>query len=203
MVAKLTLAADSAHFKNPHFAWAYRTLEVPSPSTVRGILRGITGDPEYDPCFGYSFSHEGKNEDAMKQHKPKVGAKVRIHSEVNPAYFKEYKGDPRGTNIINIEYLLRPVLKIWVKDDSSKFRVPVWPVRLGRVEDMVVEYSLKEVDTSPVADVVLHGCVTESDVGFPLTFSVSNWQTSETRLYEQSARRDGFLDEEGDTFAWV
>lgn len=132
-----TFTAPVASFRNPLYAGVQVTLPCPSPATVGGLLAGAAGRWDaVDPGlrFAMAFRSGGKNTDYETYHPL-------------DATGKKTSSTPRHR-----EFLAAAVLTVWLLDDTEtwwrRLRRPVWPLRLGRSQDLV-GLSLRMVALTP------------------------------------------------------
>ncbi|WP_233525851.1 CRISPR-associated protein Cas5 [Actinomadura spongiicola] len=132
-----TFTAPVASFRNPLYAGVQVTLPCPSPATVGGLLAGAAGG--WDAVdrglrFAMAFRSGGKNVDYETYHPLDASGK-----KASPT--------PRHR-----EFLAAVVLTVWLLEDVDgwwrRLRRPVWPLRLGRSQDLV-GVSLRRVTLAP------------------------------------------------------
>ncbi|MFH8894478.1 CRISPR-associated protein Cas5 [Streptomyces sp. NPDC017949] len=123
---RLTVTAPVVSFRNPLYAGVQVTLPCPPPATVGGLLAAAAGGwSRVDPGlrFAMAFHAGGKAVDFETYH-PLDGAGKKTF----PA--------PR-----NREFLTDAELTVWLLEDPEgwrgRLRRPVWPLRLGRSQDLV------------------------------------------------------------------
>lgn len=121
-----TFTAPVVSFRNPLYAGVQVTLPCPSPATVGGLLAGAAGGwGAVDPGlrFAMAFRSGGRNVDYETYHPLDASGK-----KASPT--------PRHR-----EFLSAAVLKVWLPEDTDiwwrRLRRPVWPLRLGRSQDLV------------------------------------------------------------------
>ncbi|GLX95037.1 CRISPR-associated protein Cas5 [Herbidospora sp. NBRC 101105] len=132
-----TFTAPVASFRNPLYAGVQVTLPCPPPATVGGLLAGAAGGWDaVDPGlrFAMAFRSAGKNVDYETYHPLDASGK-----KASPT--------PRDR-----EFLAAAVLTVWLPDDPElwrqRLRRPIWPLRLGRSQDLV-GISLRMVTLTP------------------------------------------------------
>ncbi|WP_131766346.1 CRISPR-associated protein Cas5 [Candidatus Protofrankia californiensis] len=115
-----------ASFRNPLYATAQVCLPCPPPSTVGGLLGAAAGGwDDVDPAmrFAMAFTAAGEGTDLETFHP--LDARGRATQPI-----------PRDR-----EFLSDIRLTLWLLDDIelwlSRLRRPVWPLRLGRSQDLV------------------------------------------------------------------
>lgn len=123
---EVTLTAPVVSFRDPLYAGVQVTLPCPPPATVGGLLAAAAGGwPRVDPAlrFAMAFRAGGKGVDYETYHPLDATGK-----KASPA--------PR-----NREFLTNTVLRLWLLDEPDmwqrRLRRPVWPLRLGRSQDLV------------------------------------------------------------------
>lgn len=134
---KVTITAPVASFRNPLYAAVQLTLACPPPATVGGLLAAAAGgwgrvDP--DTRFAMAFHARGRGEDLETYH-PLAAA----GGKADPT--------PRGR-----QFLAGVQLTVWLVGDLDdwrrRLRRPVWPLRLGRSQDLVA-VAVREVELQP------------------------------------------------------
>ncbi|MEW2117655.1 CRISPR-associated protein Cas5 [Streptomyces sp. NPDC005474] len=123
---EITLTAPVVSFRNPLYAGVQVSLPCPPPATVGGMLAAAAGGwPQVDPGlrFAMAFHAGGKGVDLETYHPLDASGK-----KTSPT--------PR-----NREFLTAAVLTVWLLDEPEawqrRLRRPVWPLRLGRSQDLV------------------------------------------------------------------
>ncbi|MEU7002680.1 CRISPR-associated protein Cas5 [Nonomuraea sp. NPDC046570] len=149
-----TVTAPVASFRNPLYAGVQVTLPCPSPATVGGLLAGAAGrwdavDPRLR--FAMAFRSGGKNIDYETYHPLDASGK-----KASPT--------PRHR-----EFLAGAVLTLWLPEDTDiwwrRLRRPVWPLRLGRSQDLV-GISLRLVHLTPEPG-ELRSAIVPDEAGVP------------------------------------
>ena len=122
---EVEVTAPVASFRNPLYAGVQVGLPCPPPSTVGGILAAAAGGwPRVDPRlrFAMSFQALGSGEDLETYH-PLDAAGGRTDPTPKDRHF-----------------LAGVTLTVWLFDDLAGWeralRRPVWPLRLGRSQDL-------------------------------------------------------------------
>ncbi|MEU2258404.1 CRISPR-associated protein Cas5 [Nocardia xishanensis] len=114
---QVTVTAAVASFRNPLYAGVQVGLPCPPPSTITGMLAGAAGG-----WFGAAFTAAGAGTDLETYH-PLDG-----------------RGRTTATTPKDREFLADVVLTVWLVDDldfwEAVLRRPVWPLRLGRSQDL-------------------------------------------------------------------
>jgi CRISPR-associated protein Cas5t len=134
---RVELAGEVTSFRYPHFTQGFQpTYDMPPPSTIYGLICAAVGryltDDERDRLrFGYVFHHSGKFVDFMEH-----------------LHFK----DPIQPFPFDRELLFRPRLTLYLTDLAleSAFRAPVYPMVLGRSQDLVTIQSVEVVGVQRV-----------------------------------------------------
>ncbi|MET7802369.1 CRISPR-associated protein Cas5 [Streptomyces decoyicus] len=122
---EVTVTAPIASFRNPLYQGIQVGLPCPPPSTVGGMLAATVGDWESVPGntrFAMTFSAEGSGIDLETYH---------------PA---ATKAASRNATIKDRHFLTHITLTTWLLQDldmwEQAIRTPVWPLRLGRSQDL-------------------------------------------------------------------
>lgn len=122
---EVTVSAPVASFRNPLYAAAQLCLPCPPPATVGGLLAAAAGGWDMISSrtrFAMAFSSAGAGVDLETYH-PLDGRR----GPSSPV--------PRDR-----EYLVGAELTVWLLDDLAgwrhRLRRPVWPLRLGRSQDL-------------------------------------------------------------------
>jgi CRISPR-associated endonuclease/helicase Cas3/CRISPR-associated protein Cas5t len=122
---EVTVTAPVASFRNPLYAGVQVGLPCPPPATVGGMLAAVAGgwnvvDPGLQ--FAMAFRAGGTGEDLETYH---------------PLPADGGRADP--TPRLR-QFLADVTLTLWLLDDidgwARRFRRPVWPLRLGRSQDL-------------------------------------------------------------------
>ncbi|MGH3766831.1 MAG: CRISPR-associated protein Cas5 [Pseudonocardiaceae bacterium] len=121
----IEVRAPVASFRNPLYAGVQVGLPCPPPATVGGMLAaavGGWGQVPGDLRFGMAFTAAGQGTDLETYH---------------PLDASGGKTDPTPKDR---PFLAEVTLRIWLFDDPSRWeralRRPVWPLRLGRSQDL-------------------------------------------------------------------
>ncbi|MGW4365460.1 CRISPR-associated protein Cas5 [Nocardia takedensis] len=122
---QVTVTAAVASFRNPLYAGVQVGLPCPPPSTVAGLLAGAAGGWDRVPHglrFAAAFTAAGSGVDLETYH-PLDG-----------------RGRASAATPKDRDFLADVVLRIWLDEDhdfwASVLRRPVWPLRLGRSQDL-------------------------------------------------------------------
>jgi CRISPR-associated protein Cas5t len=129
---RVEIAGEVTSFRYPHFTQGYQpTYEMPPPSTIYGMICAAVGryltDEEREALrFGYIFRHNGKFVDYMEH--------LHFDDPIQPFPFDR-------------ELLFRPRLMLYLTglDLETAFRAPVYPIVLGRSQDLVGVQSVEWV----------------------------------------------------------
>jgi CRISPR-associated protein Cas5t len=123
---EVTVTTPVASFRNPLYGGVQVTLPCPPPATVGGMLAAAAGgwdSVDTGLRFAMAFHSAGKGVDYETYHPLDASGK---------------KASPAP---LNREFLAANVLMIWLLDDLEhwwhRLRRPVWPLRLGRSQDLV------------------------------------------------------------------
>lgn len=122
---EVTLTAPVASFRNPLYQGMQIGLPCPPPSTVGGMLAATVGTWDEVPentRFAMTFTAEGSGTDLETYHP----------AAAKPAY--------RNVTIKDREFLTNITLTVWLTNDLARWeaalRTPVWPLVLGRSQDL-------------------------------------------------------------------
>jgi CRISPR-associated protein Cas5t len=129
-VLRIEMVGTVTSFRYPHFAQGFQpTFEMPPPSTIYGHICSAVGDyiPAGSTQFGYHFTHAGKFIDYQEH--------LHFDDLVQPFPF-------------NRELLYNPKLTLYLTDISliDAFRSPVYPVILGRSQDLMTYRSIEIIE---------------------------------------------------------
>ncbi|MDX3099965.1 CRISPR-associated protein Cas5 [Nonomuraea angiospora] len=123
---RVTVTAPIVSFRNPLYAGVQLTLPCPPPATVGGMLAAAAGGWDaVDPAlrFGMAFHARGMGADLETYHPLDATGK---------------KADPTPRERA---FLTDATLTVWLVADldlwERRLRRPVWPLRLGRSQDLV------------------------------------------------------------------
>jgi CRISPR-associated protein Cas5t len=123
---ELTVTAPVVSFRNPRYAGVQAGLPCPPPATVGGLLAAARGGwPHVDTTtrFAVAFQARGHGVDLETYHPLDASGKA-----ASPT--------PRDR-----DFLADVTLTVWLVDDvaawQAALRRPVWPLRLGRSQDLV------------------------------------------------------------------
>lgn len=129
-VLRIEMVGTVTSFRYPHFAQGFQpTFEMPPPSTIYGHICSAVGDyiPPGSTQFGYHFMHEGKFVDYQEH--------LHFDDPVQPFPF-------------NRELLYNPKLILYLTDIglADAFRSPIYPVILGRSQDLMTYQRIEIVE---------------------------------------------------------
>jgi CRISPR-associated protein Cas5t len=137
-VFKIDITTWTSSFKYPNLISGFQpTLEVPPLSTVLGLINAASGKYlKYSKLkVGYYFEFEAKQVDLETIYQ------IEAHE----------KGYPKNTtksNVINREFLYNNHLIIYISDKTiaNYFHLPVFPLLLGRSNDLATVNCVEEVE---------------------------------------------------------
>lgn len=123
---EVTVTAPVTSFRNPLYAGVQVGLPCPPPATVGGMLASAAGGwaaVDSDLRFAMAFHAQGAGEDLETYHPLDARGKS---TDAKPR-LRAFLADAR--------------LTVWLLDDVDRWRArlrrPVWPLRLGRSQDLV------------------------------------------------------------------
>jgi len=123
---EVRLTAPVASFRNPLYSGVQVGLPCPPPSTVGGMLAAAAGGWQQVPetlQFAMAFHAQGQGVDLETYHP------------------LDAKGRPTTPLPKDREFLAFTTLTVWITDQPDRWRHilrrPVWPLRLGRSQDLV------------------------------------------------------------------
>ncbi|WP_067467062.1 CRISPR-associated protein Cas5 [Nocardia amamiensis] len=123
---EIVVTAPIVSFRNPLYAGVQVGLPCPPPSTVGGFLAAAVGGWDQVPettRFAMTFRAEGTGVDLETYHP--LGS----------------PGTPTNITIKDREFLAHTTLTVWLIENLDMWqralRRPVWPLRLGRSQDLV------------------------------------------------------------------
>jgi CRISPR-associated protein Cas5t len=141
-VFKIDITAWTSSFKYPNLISGFQpTLEVPPLSTVLGLINAASGKYlKYKELkIGYYFEFESKQIDLETIYQIEAHIKGFPKKSVNP-------------NVINREFLFNNHLILYVQEEeiADYFRLPVFPLLLGRSNDLATVNSINEIELTKV-----------------------------------------------------
>lgn len=159
-VARVRLAAPIASFRYPHFLVGRQaSYEMPPPSTIYGHVASAVGD-WIDPRplrFAYTVSHVARGVDLEHQHiisryppeklSRDEGARLRRWREENDLVV----GGSVQPTLRDFLFGLELVLYLVPFELAAAFRRPVFPVVLGRSQDLACVVSVEEIELEKAA----------------------------------------------------
>ncbi|AKT38511.1 CRISPR-associated protein Cas5 [Chondromyces crocatus] len=138
-LARVTLHAPVASFRHPFFVTGRQpTFDIPPPSTLHGLCAAAAGTFP-DPTtflFGVHFTYRARAQDLEHQHLASAlppGTRITVPTPT---------GSQRATTEISVQPVLRDflfdtTLTLYVAPDlASAFHAPVYPLVLGRSQDL-------------------------------------------------------------------
>jgi CRISPR-associated protein Cas5t len=153
------LHAPIASFRNPLFAGVQVGLPVVPPSTVRGLLAATVGGWTQlgSPRVGIAFTAAGQGTDGETFHPLLANGR------------RPPPGKTGGPKPTDREFLVGADLLLWIVADdldrwAAALRRPVWPLRLGRSQDVVRLSRPQVVRLSRDQDAVQGGALVPSGV---------------------------------------
>ncbi len=174
--------APVVSFRNPLYAGVQVGLPCPPPATVGGLLAaaaGGWGQVPRDLRFGMAFTAAGEGTDLETYH---------------PLDASGGKADPTPKDR---PFLAEVTLRIWLVDDLERWeqalRQPVWPLRLGRSQDLATART-RRVQLAPHAGhqghAVLPAELTTAGTLLQLPTAISD-DRSRTRWHAYRYHQDG------------
>jgi CRISPR-associated protein Cas5t len=141
-VFKIDITAWTSSFKYPNLISGFQpTLEVPPLSTVLGLINAASGKYlRYDKLkIGYYF------EFAAKQIDLETIYQIELHE-------RGYPKNSTKTNVINREFLFDNHLIIYIQEKAiaDYFQLPVYPLLLGRSNDLATVNNIEEIELTEV-----------------------------------------------------
>ncbi|WP_203236539.1 CRISPR-associated protein Cas5 [Nocardia panacis] len=119
------MTADVVSFRNPLYAGIQVGLPCPPPATIAGMLAAAVGGWDNVPIelrFGTAFHAQGAGVD-LETYRP-----------------LDRRGKATDPTPKDRDFLARAELTVWLIDDldfwERALRCPVWPLRLGRSQDL-------------------------------------------------------------------
>jgi CRISPR-associated protein Cas5t len=144
---ELVVTAPIVSFRNPLYAGLQVGLPCPPPSTVGGLLAAAAGSWERVPertRFAMAFRAAGSGSDLETYHP--LGS----------------PGTSTNITIKDRDFLALTTLTVWLTEDigfwERALRRPVWPLRLGRSQDVVAARA-RRVSLVPGSGEQGHGVV--------------------------------------------
>lgn len=137
-VFKIDITSWTASFKYPNLISGFQaTLEVPPLSTVLGLINAVAGKylKHEQLKIGYYFEFGAKQVDLETIYQ------IEAHD-------KGYPKNSAKSNITNREFLFDNHLVIYLQDKeiADCFKSPVYPLLLGRSNDLATINKIEEVE---------------------------------------------------------
>jgi CRISPR-associated protein Cas5t len=157
-VAKIRIHAPVVSFRYPHFlVGRHVTFDMPPPSTIYGHLASALGGwPDPSPLrFSYEFTFVSKGSDLEHQHIIWPGRPEKLSTEESARLRKWQEAHPLAVGgavqPTPREFLFGADLTLYLQpaDLALAFRSPVFPVVLGRSQDLASIISVQEIDLMP------------------------------------------------------
>lgn len=141
-VFKVDITSWTASFKYPNLISAFQpTLEVPPISTILGLINAAAGRyvKHGKLKLGYYFEFEAK------------GCDVETVYQIE-GHEKGYPKHVAKSNVINREFLFNNHLVLYLCDEyiASVFSQPIFPLLLGRSNDLATVNGVEEVDLQEI-----------------------------------------------------
>lgn len=154
-VAKVRLAAPVASFRYPHFLVGRQaSYEMPPPSTIYGHIASAVGD-WIDPGplrFAYTMSYVARGADLEHQHVVSRYPPEKLSRE-EAAKLKRWRqshelvvGGSVQPTLRDFLFGVELALYLSPWELGAAFRQPVFPVVLGRSQDLACVVSVEEVE---------------------------------------------------------
>jgi CRISPR-associated protein Cas5t len=158
-VARVNITAAITSFRYPHFLVGRQvSYDMPPPSTIYGHIVSAVGD-WINPTplrFAYTFSFASKGSDLEYQHIISRGPPDKLTREQS-ASFRDW----RAQNPLSVggsvqptlhDFLFQAELTLYLAPATlaSAFRSPVFPVVLGRSQDLACVVSVEEMELQTV-----------------------------------------------------
>lgn len=148
-VARVVVHADVASFRHPFFVTGRQpTSDMPPPSTIHGqcaSAMGVWPDPKTF-FFGLHFTWKARASDLEHQHLTTALPPRTKLTITTPA------GEVRATTEISVQPVLRDflfdcTLTLYLSVEIGRaFRAPVFPLVLGRSQDLAEVVSVEEIE---------------------------------------------------------
>ncbi|MET8013309.1 CRISPR-associated protein Cas5 [Streptomyces sp. NPDC005271] len=142
--------APVASFRDPLFPGLSRGLPLPPPSTVRGLLAAATGEVAEPLALGIAAWSEGAGVDAETYHPIAADGS-------NPAVSGRVRAVKGGMTIRDRPFLAHVHLTVWLPGGdgdriAKALSRPLWPLRLGRSQDVVHPLRLRRTTLYPTEE---------------------------------------------------
>lgn len=140
---KVKIKSWTSSFKYPTFVSGFQpTLPCPPISTIYGLLSAAKGSKvtPKNVKIGYRFSSEDKTQQLFR--------------------LRELKRGDFKSNVVEREVLINNNLTLWVLDGEFKeyFEKPMYPLLLGRTEDICKVEKIKDVNLEKVTSTKVGIC---------------------------------------------
>ncbi len=145
---RVVIRADVTSFRHPFFVTGHQpTSDMPPPSTIYGHCASALGDwPDRSEFFfGIHFTYGSRGQDLEYQHIAEALSPRTTRRVVTP------HGTERATTSITVQpvprdFLFDVTMTLYLpRDLGQAFRQPVYPVVLGRSQDLAEVVSVDEV----------------------------------------------------------
>src|SRR5579875_1130265 len=153
--ARIKIVAPTASFRYPHFLVGKQlTYSMPPPSTIYGHIASAVGElPAPEAIrFAYHFVFSAKGVDLEHQHIISTSPPDKLSKEQS-ANLKRWRAEHRlslGGTVQPVfrEFLFQAELTLYLTPSSlaEAFCAPVFPVVLGRSQDVACVVSVEEVE---------------------------------------------------------
>ncbi|MFF3735194.1 CRISPR-associated protein Cas5 [Streptomyces sp. NPDC002476] len=157
---EVTVTAPITSFRNPLYQGMQIGLPCPPPSTVGGMLAATVGTWEEVPVgtrFAMTFTAEGSGTDLETYHP----------AAAKPAY--------RNATIKDREFLTDITLTAWLATEldlwEAALRTPVWPLVLGRSQDLATARTRRVRLTKGGSGTQGHAVIPHTTAPDPLTIN--------------------------------
>jgi CRISPR-associated protein Cas5t len=153
-VARVRLMAPFVSFRYPHFLVGRQpSYDMPPPSTIYGHIASAAGEliPPRSLRFSYTFSFVAKGGDLEHQHVigPYPPEKLARAESANFRAWRRTHGLSVGGSVQPTlrEFLFGVELTLYLHPPAlaKAFRAPVFPVVLGRSQDLATVVSVEEL----------------------------------------------------------
>jgi len=141
-VLKVELEGLTCSFRYPHFVQGKQpTFEIPPPATIYGHICSVVGEfiDKKGLRIGYNFTYQKKSEDLEHVH---------LLTAKEPSRRNNYIAAEGNINVFKREFLFKPKLTLYINKPEyyDCFKSPVYPVVLGRSQDLAEYTSIKVIE---------------------------------------------------------
>lgn len=157
---RVDLYAPVASFRDPRFPGVSHGLPLPPPSTIRGLLAAATGTaPDESVPFALAARSRGEGIDLETYHPIAADGS-------NPARGGRV---PDGSATVRERHFLTGVdVTLWIPYPHAEriraaLRRPVWPLRLGRSQDLVFIKAIQDVLLEPCEKALIGHALAPAD----------------------------------------